>query len=407
LNRRNNARFKLLAFFTLGVALIAVWHLVSSLGAIVGGIGWFFSVIVPFIYGFVIAYLLNIPCSALQRLLDKSKVKFLRRFKRGISVTLIYLIFLVLISMTLWMFLPRLFFSIVELVSHLPDHIQRLETFITNLNESGQLPFHLDLSQLFTSIDNADPMELITNFFSYDRLASYVSTIFSGAAILFRWILAFISSIYFLFGMDKLSRFAKRLLNALLSEKVSKIVLSYGRKTNQYFKKYIFCLIMDCLFMAVAGTIVLTILGSPYAIVLGLLLGVMNFIPYFGSIFATIVAIIVVWATQGFTMGVISTALLLVIQQLDANLVQPRLYGSGLKLNPLLVIISVTVGGAIGGVVGGAIGGTVVGMIIAIPIAKVLMNILEDIMAYREQKKLPVSTESAESAEAEDADREA
>jgi len=122
----------------------------------------------------------------------------------------------------------------------------------------------------------------------------------------------------------------------------------------------------------------------------------MNFIPYFGSIFATIVAIVVVWVTQGFTMGLIGTVLLLFTQQLDANFVQPRLYGSGLKLSPLLVIVSVTLGGAIGGSVGSPFGGMVMGMILAIPIAKIFMNILEDVVEYREQKKLGTHIEDTE-----------
>ena len=391
MNQRN--RFKLVSYFTLATAIIVVFFLISNLGTIAGGIGWFFGVISPFIFGFIIAYILSIPCAAMQKLLNKSRVKFLCRFKKGISVILMYAVLLALVYMSLRWVLPRIFFSIWDMVYHLPAHIQRFEQFIANLNASEQFPLYIDLSAFFAPLDYAAPFEIVTDLFSYEMLVSYLGTIFSGAAIIFRWILAFISSIYFLFEMENLSRFLKRVLHAFLSEKVGGVIISYGRKINQYFKKYIFCLIMDCLFMAVTGTILLMILGSPYALVLGLLLGVMNFIPYFGSIFATIVAVIVVWATQDFAMGVLSTILLLVLQQLDANLVQPRLYGSGLKLSPLLVIISVTVGGAIGGILGGAFGGTVIGMIVAIPVAKVLVNILDDVVAYREKKKLPAHVE--------------
>ncbi|MCL2401634.1 MAG: AI-2E family transporter [Oscillospiraceae bacterium] len=394
MNRRNSSRFRILSYFTLAVAVIVVWFLISNLGSIAGGIGWFFRVISPFIYGFIIAYLLSIPCTAMQRLFEKSKIKFLVKFKKGISIALIYLIFIVLIVMTLWLVLPRLFFSIVNLVDQLPAHYQQLEEFIANLN-ARQLPFNIDLEAFFMSLageysDITSPLDIITNFISYDRLASYLSTIFfGGAAILFRWILAFISSIYFLFEMKNLGNFIKRMLNAFLKENASRVILEYGSKVNQYFKKYIFCLIMDCIFMLVAGTLILVILRSPYALVLGLLLGVMNFIPYFGSIIATLVAIIVVLVTQGFTVGLIGAILLLVVQQLDANFVQPRLYGTGLRLSPLLVIISVSLGGSIGGAIGGAVGGTIMGMIVAIPVAKVFMNIVEDLVAYREQKKLP------------------
>jgi len=373
------------SYFTLAVAIIAVFYLILNLGSIASGIGWFFRVISPFIYGFVIAYVLSIPCNAMQRLLGR--VKFLRRIKKPISVALLYLVMLALLYLSMMLILPRLFSSIVDLVPQLESHYQRFEAFIASLNANEQLPFNIDLNAFFLSLGVATPTDLITNFFSPEMIAAYMSAIFSTATMIFRWVLAFISSVYFLFEMEKFSRFMKRMVDALLSAKVGGVLLSYGRKINEYFKKYIFCLIMDCLFMFVAGTLILVILRSPYALILGVLLGIMNFIPYFGSIFATIVAIIVVWVTQGFTAGVISTALLLFVQQLDANVVQPRLYGTGLKLSPLLVIVSVTVGGAIGGIAGGAFAGTVVGMIVAIPIAKVLMNVLEDVIAYRERKK--------------------
>jgi len=370
--------------------------LISNLGSIFSSVGWFLRAISPFIYGFIIAYLLSIPCAAMQKLLGKSKLKFLARFRKGISVALMYLILVALIVMTLWLILPRLFFSIVDLFNQLPDHYQRLEEFITNLNASGQLPFNIDLEAFFMSLvgegtEFTTPLDLVANLVSYDMIVSYLSTIFSGAAIMFRWLLAFVSSIYFLVEMERIAKFTKRMLNAFLSEKTSGVISSYGSKVNYYFKKYIFCLIMDCIFMLLAGSLILFILRSPYALVLGILLGVMNFIPYFGSIIATLVAIIVVLVTQGFTVGLISAILLLVVQQLDANFVQPRLYGTGLRLSPLLVIISVSLGGAIGGTMGGAISGTVMGMIVAIPVAKVLMNIVEDVLAYREKKKLPIA----------------
>jgi len=385
----------MVSYFTLGVALLVVFFLISNFGAIAGGVGWFFSVIAPFIYGLIIAYLLSIPCTAIQKLIGR--VAFLRRFKRGISVVLIYATLVLLFYMTLQFILPRMFLSIADLVYQLPAHYQRFEAFVANINRDESFPFYLDLNELFLTLGVEHPMDLVTNWMtnllSQDMILSHIGAIFSGAALIFRGLLAFISSIYFLFEMERLGSFIKRILAAFLSAKASGVILLYGSKINQYFRKYIFCLIIDCVAMAVAGTLLLMILGSPYALILGLLLGVMNFIPYFGSIFATIVAVIVVWVTQGFTMGVLSAVLLLIVQQLDANVLQPRLYGSGLKISPLLVIVSVTVGGAVGGAMGSAIGGAVMGMVVAIPIAKVLTSILDDVVTHRELEKSAARTD--------------
>lgn len=386
MNRMHKSQFRMMvAYFTLAVAVIGFYWVVTNLDTIGGWIGWVFTVMSPFIAGFIIAYILSIPVNSAQRLLERTNIKFLQNWKKAISVIAVYLLFIFIIYIALRLLLPPIIFAIVDLVQSLPYYYLQLVHFLENIGNDLDIPLNIDLDSFFAEIfgeeaDIFNPLSMI----SYEAIVSYIGTIIGGANAIFRGFLAFISSIYFLFETENLGKFLKRLLNAFSSSKTSSVIIEYGHKTNQYFKKYIFCLIIDCIVMAIVGTIILTLLGSPHAILLGLLLGVMNLIPYFGSIIATVIAVVVMWLTQGFAMGVISAIVLLISQQLDANVLQPRLYGTSLKLSPLLVIISVSVGGAIGGVVGGALGGTVMGMIVAIPCAKVLMNILDDIIDHRE-----------------------
>jgi len=377
----------MMAYFTLAMAVIGFYWIVIHLDVILSWIGWLFNVMGPFIAGFIMAYLLSIPVNGMQRLLGQTKINFIVSWKKGISVIVVYLLFVFIIYMSLHLLVPRIIFAVVDLVSSFPFYYQQLSTFVEDINQSGQFPFPLNLQEIFEEFFGVSDASNPWNFITYEAVLSYLGTILGGANIVFRAFLAIVSSIYFLFEAESLAKYIKRVMNVFLSGKVNTVVLGYGQKINQYFKKYIFCLIMDCVIMGIVGTILLTLLGSPYAVFLGLLLGVLNLIPYFGSIFATLVAVIVVWLTQGFAMGAISAVILLISQQLDANVLQPRLYGTSLKLSPLLVIISVSVGGAIGGLLGSAVGGTIMGMIVAIPCAKVLMNILEDVIDHRESHK--------------------
>ena len=379
--------FKLMVrFFILAVSVIGFYLIVINLDMIMSWFGWLLNVMGPFITGFIMAYLLSIPVKGMQRLLVRTKIGIIIRFKRAISVIVVYLLFVLIIYIAMRLLMPRIIMAVVDLVSSFPRYYQQLSIFLDDVYQSGQLPVQINLQEFleefFGLTDATNPWSFIT----YDAILSYFGTILGGANIILRAFLAIVSSIYFLFEAEGLARFIKRIMKAFLSGKANGVILGYGQKINDYFKKYIFCLIADCVIMGVVGTIILAALGSPYAIFLGLLLGVMNLIPYFGSIFATLVAVIVVWLTQGFAMGVVSAIILLISQQLDANVVQPRLYGTSLKLSPLLVIISVSVGGSVGGLIGGAVGGTIMGMIVAIPCAKVLMNILEDIIESREKR---------------------
>jgi len=378
----------MMTYFTLAVAVIIFYWVVTNLDIIIASIAWIFNVMSPFIWGFIIAYLLSIPCNGLENLLGQSGLSFIRKLKKGISVITVYLLFIFSIYMTMVLLVPPIIDAVVDLVNSFPMYYQQLSELVYNINQIEQFPITLSLYDIFDDFfgDSFDIDNPLGGMMSYDAIMSYLGTILGGATHIFRGFLAIVSSIYFLFEAESLGKFLKRILSVFISPRIGTVVLGYGNKINMYFKKYIFCLIIDCIAMAIVAPILLTIIGSPYALFLGILLGVMNFIPYFGSIIATIIAVIVVTLTQGFTIGVISLVILLIAQQLDANVLQPRLYGSSLKLSPLLVIISVTVGGAIGGVIGGAIGGTIIGMIVAIPCMKVITNILDDLIAYKERK---------------------
>lgn len=389
MRRMHNSQFRLMVtYFTLAVSIMAVYWAVTNMEAIGNWIGWTLTVLSPFIMGFILSYILSIPTNAMQRLLVKTDMPIVIRWKKAISVIAVYLIFIFTIYTAMRLLVPPLISAIVDLIASIPMFYQQFMVFIEGINADDQIPFYLSdmdvaLYQHF-GLDVTNPL----TFINQEAIMSYFGTIVGGANALFRGFLAFVSSIYFLFEMERLGKFLKRFMFAFSSARTSEVLLDYGSKINQYFKKYIFCLILDCIFMAVVGTLILTMLGSPHALLLGMLLGVMNLIPYFGSIIATVIAIIVVWFTQGATMGAISGVILFISQQIDANVVQPRLYGTSLKLSPLLVIISVSVGGAVGGVFGGAIGGTVMGMIVAIPCVKILMNILEDIIDHREARAM-------------------
>jgi predicted PurR-regulated permease PerM len=218
---------------------------------------------------------------------------------------------------------------------------------------------------------------------AYDLIMTQLGALLGSVTFIFNGLIALISSIYILSESNKIIRFVKRVINKFMPKKAADVTRVYVRKTHNYFKKYINCVLIDCLAMGIVAPIVLLILGSPHALTLGLLLGVMNFIPVFGSIFATLIAIIVVLLTQGLEMGVIAAIVLLVIQRIDADIFQPRLYGNSLRLSPLLVIISITVGGAIGNAISG-FGGMVIGMFIAIPCMKVISNIVEDVLGIED-----------------------
>ena len=383
---------QLLPYFLLAVAVIIAYNAIGELGTIfnfIGNIiGRIWSIITPFFYGFILAYILHMPFEAIQRLLGKCKFKFIQKRKKAFSLILMLLLVVLIIFALSYLIIPTVSNSILHFIENLPSYYEAALAWIERLNE-------MDIFSNF-DLSTEGIIEMIEEWlhgFSLEYLSSGInalmgisSAVFGVGTAILTGFLAFISSIYFLVEKDKIKYFMCRLLVIFTPLKVRDIIIKYGGELDHNFKQYIRVQTVDGLILGTLATIQLAIMGSPFALVLGIMLGIVNYIPYFGSIFGTLIAVIVVAFTQGIQMGLIAAALLLVTQQLDANVIQPKLMGGSFKLSPLLVIISITVGGATAGIFG---------MIIAIPIVKVLTDIIGDIVAHYENSKAEKSPAKA------------
>ena len=367
-------KIKLLPYFILAVSIIAAYLLLSEFGAFLAVLRKIWSVITPFFYGFLMAYIINIPCSAIQRALAKGKWQFVSKRSKGLGLVITFILIILLITLVLYLIIPALYRSIMYFISNLPVYYEGLLLAFDYVNNF--VYEHLNIRMDGTLLSFLQ--DIIQNL-NIDMLLSPINALFAVPSAIFTTFLATVSSIYILIEKDKFIVYMCRLLKAFSSELVYEKALKYGGRLNGNFKRYIRVQTMDGLILGTIATIELTIIGSPFALLLGIMLGIVNYIPYFGSIIGSIIAVLVVAFTQGLTMGVIAAIVLLVTQQIDGNIIQPKLMGSSFSFSPLLVIVSVTVGGAFWGVLG---------MIAAIPMVAILKDVLESVTAYYERKKL-------------------
>jgi len=365
-------------FLLLAAAIIIIFRIVWDIDIIFGWIGGFIWAVAPFIYGFAISYVLNIPRERIEHLLEEINHPFIAERKRGFSLILTLIFFVLLIVLVVNLVVPRVYESIMEFIAYLPTLIPMIENFLIELDQNYEIPF-FDFQDIigFIRVDE------ILNIFNIENITGAVNTLMSMSSFVFRMALALISSIYFMIEGPKFKIFVDRLFRALMSGGVHGVFMKYARNVNEYFKRYIRCQVLDALILGIIMTIVTSLLGVRYAFTLGPMLGFANLIPYFGSIFGTIIAIVVIIFTDGAALGLLSAVVLLVVQQIDANFIFPRLLGDSMKVSPLLVIIAIAIGNAYYGIIG---------MIVAIPIITVLKNILDDILFSIEEKKRPTDT---------------
>ncbi|MDL4858284.1 AI-2E family transporter [Enterococcus faecalis] len=215
---------------------------------------------------------------------------------------------------------------------------------------------------------------------SLGTLTKNVSSFFLNA------FLTLIISIYALVFKQSILTFVEKAAHKLLSEKVYKQTQTWLNTTNKIFYKFISCQFLDACIIGVSSTILLSILNVKFAVTLGILLGICNMIPYFGSIFASIVAGVITLFTGGVTQAITVLLVLLILQQIDGNIIGPRIMGDALNVNPILIIVSITIGGAYFGVLG---------MFLAVPVAAIIKIIVSEwLNESKENDKIVDSIES-------------
>jgi len=378
-----------LSFLLLATAIIAIYMVASEIEIIWGWFAFFLAAISPFVWGFVIGYVLDIPRERIEKILDKfldhsggRLVKpYLLKRKRGISIFLTYVSLLLIIVVIMNIIAPRIYQSILEFVEFLPVLFFAVERLIIDLDQNEAVPFF----EIGTILDLIS-LEDMLSVFHPDNISMVFDTIIDFSAAVFSAALAIISSIYFMVEGGRFKAFVARTLHAFAPANVCGGVIYYGHKVNSYFKRYIYCQVLDALILGVIMTVVTSLLGVRHAFVIGPMLGVANLIPYFGSIIGTIAAIVIIMLTEDLALGLLSAIVLLIVQQIDSNIIFPRLLGGSMKISPLLVIIAIAIGNAYHGVVG---------MIIAIPISTVLKNILDDALTALEERKKAKSAEDS------------
>ncbi|MCL2376991.1 MAG: AI-2E family transporter [Defluviitaleaceae bacterium] len=373
---------ELLPFFILAFGIIVMYRVSGEMEFFFSTIQRAWEIVLPFIYGFILAYIVNMPMGGVQRLLAKSSNKFILKKQRMLSVIIVAILFLGLIALALNFIIPAIVDSVTFFIAQTPTYWANIVYFVESFNEMELFGWYVNAETIFVFLG-----DMFADFNLEDLIQPLTALMGVGTA-LFNGVIAFISTIYVLIEKDKFKAFMHKTLKAFSTEGFYTTTMVIVTRLNHNFRQYIRTQTIDGIILGTMATIFLWIIGSPFAIILGIMLGIVNYIPYFGSIFGTLVAVIVVAFTQGIGMGAIAAIALFIIQQIDANIVQPRLMSGSFSLSPLLVIISITVGGAMAGIMG---------MLVAIPIVAVLKDIFDSIVEYYEIRKAAAQSEQNDS----------
>ena len=354
------------------IIVIAVYKTFDNIYNIMGAIGMFIKILSPFVTGFVIAYILNMPCKRIDALLKKSKYKFLKEKSKGISIASVYLIAALAVFFVIRAVVPAIYKNMLDLYYNIPIYIDEVVTFLTEWQREHNLEI-----LILNRPDMAKTLEHFLDKIDVNEFSKYAQGVATATSGVINTFLGIIVSVYMLIGKEKISASIKRIMIIFLKKERSEKIIHDVSRVNDIFSKYVFCLLMDALIICVLSTIILSILHVKYAIILGLMIGVCNLIPYFGAIFASVSSIIITLITGGFFQALWTAISLLILQQIDGNFIGPRIMGQMLNASPLWIIFAVTLGGGLFGIVG---------MIISVPVLVVIKMIVIDYINDKEKR---------------------
>lgn len=369
---RNHGK-KWFYWFLLGLALILIYKALDNFTYVSEAIGQFFNILAPFLVGVLIAYLLYMPCKKIENTYTKSKNKFIRKKARTLSIMTVYLITVLILVILTNVILPVVWESVVDLINNAQTYYTIAIDKYNNLPEDSVLKNEV-INEAIANVQHID----IKQYFQFDKIMEYILKVIGAVTGIADIFVAVIVSIYVLSERTRILRFFKRLTEAIFKENTYKNIDKYYNHSNEIFFNFVASQFIDGIVVGVLVTIAMTIMGIKYAPLLGFLIGLFNIIPYIGAIIAVAISALITLITGGISQAIWMLIVVIILQQIDANIINPKIVGQSLKVSPLLVLFSVTVGGAYFGMLG---------MFLAVPVAAIIKIIAEDYVNYKLAKK--------------------
>lgn len=358
-----------LAVLLLAVAIIAVYKTFDNFYMIWTFLWQIVRILYPFIAGFIIAFLLYKPSRWLEEKFLRSKKKLVRRLSRPISVAIVYVVIFSILILAITFAIPSLIRGIVDFAGHLPEYYQSVIDYLYQLNLPGDWMSRLNVE------DNLKQLtDFIVSKINMESISQYAKGIASAASSVVSSVLAVIVSVYMLLGRESLLTALRMVLGLFIPEKRFAIISRYAKRSARIFYGFLYSQGLDALVMASISAIGMAITGVPYGVALGFAVGIFNIIPYFGAIIACVLLILITLLSKGFYMALFFAIYIIIFQQVDANVIQPRIVSSNIGLRPIYVLFSITIGGGLFGFWGFFFG---------VPVAAIIRMILLDYIEYR------------------------
>lgn len=342
---------------------IGFYILLGHLNLFVGAVGKVLNILAPFATGIVIAYVLDCIVRPVHHKLLKDNPKM-----RWLAILIAYVAAVLIIFVLGWMVIPQVISSIVILFENLPSYFNNVQSLLLTIQEN----YGLDVSKAVTALDDYEQlMNELGNLLAgaVPKIVASVGSIASNVVDIFT---AIASSVYMLAEKDKLLRQLRILARAILPRPVAQVVLDTFTLANENFEGFFIGKIIDSGIIGVLTFVCCSLLNISFAPLIAVVVGITNIIPVFGPFIGAVPCIIILLFVKPID-AVKFLVLILIIQQVDGNIIGPKILGKSIGVSALWVLFAIVLGGDLWGVVG---------MVLGVPVFATLYALLREFVQW-------------------------
>ena len=387
--------------FLAAAGLIVLYCVLQKLSVIGQGVLWVLGIFSPIYVGLIVAFILNLPMRGLEKLWNKCDLGIRRlwckkskkksvtdiqvgrisaKLRRPLCLLAAILIILLILAAVIALVLPELGKAIMMMVNGVPAYFEKVKKWA--LEYANEYPAIYDTIENL----NIDWKETGTKILSFigsgtlDFVGNTFMSVINALGGIIDFVISLIFAIYVLLNKETLARQIEKLLDAYLPEKIENGVLHVARTAHGIFCAFVTGQCIEAVILGSLCAIGMVIFRFPYAAMIGVLVGVTALIPVVGAFIGAGVGAFLILMTDPFQ-ALMFVLYIVVLQQIEGNVIYPKVVGTSVGLPAMWVLAAVTVGGGIGGVAG---------MLFAVPTASVLYTLLRESTAKRLEKKKQV-----------------
>lgn len=354
------------------------------------------NTLMPIILGFILAYLLNPVLNFFEHYIFTPIARFIwrreekiptrRKFSRALGVFCTMILFLVIIIGGLYMVIPQVYQSLSKIVSDAPSYYNTLQKWLNSI-EPEQTEFRkylmVAMDRLYSQAITYLNQNILPNM---DKIvAGITSGIVGGLKMLMNFILAIIISVYVMAEKETLISVGKKLTYSLFNTKNANGILRGARYADRVFGGFVNGKIIDSFIIGVLCYVFMRIVEFDYPVLISIIVGVTNIIPYFGPFIGAIPSVLILLMVN-VREGLVFAIFVVVLQQLDGNIIGPLILGDRLNMSSMWILFAILIGGGFFGVPG---------MILGAPTFACIYALVSALCRSRlQEKQLPAATEA-------------